>query len=558
VLGSAVLLIVSFPNFNQPWCAWVALLPWLVALRGLTSRQAFAWSYLVGLLFFLGSIWWLTKLTAFGGAMALVGWLVLCAYLALYFAAFGWLVRSVLMQKPFSDIRHQTSDISKIHGQTRRSRIPLLLKSEVWSLWSDQWFALLVVPACWVALEYLRSHLLSGLGWNLLGYSQTPSLTAIQLANVTGVWGVSFLIVMVNAGLAIYLLDKARHRAVPLLLALVAVVGGWGYGRAAVSRAPAGQPIRVAVVQGNIPQDEKWNETKQESILLQYERLTRYAAVLRPALIIWPETAVPAFLGLHEAITRRMLALSRELGIPLLVGAPTGRFDGPQLRMGNSAILIEQGRLAAQYAKLHLVPFGEFVPGESFAPWLRQILPPIGEFSPGQKYTVFSMPNDESRMTNTKLHVLRSYSAFGTRHSALKFSVLICFEDVFPNLARRFVRRGAQMLVTITNDAWFGDTGAAYQHAQASTFRAVELGVPMIRAANTGWSGCIDAHGRWLTSVRDARGKELFVDGVTTCDVAPREGPPTVYARFGDWFAWLCGLVLFARLLLLTLFGKVS
>ena len=509
-------------------------MPWLVALRDRTPRQAFGWSYLVGLLFFLGSMWWLTKLTAFGGPLALIGWLVLCAYLALYFGAFGYFAHR-LLDSGLPGPPRLPAGAGWTLDSGLESRV-LGLESRVWSL--------ITIPSLWVALEYLRSHLLSGLGWNLLGYSQTPSLTAIQLANVTGVWGVSFLITMVNVGIAGYVTGQERRRTIPLLLALLAVWGGWAYGKAQLVHQNSGPSLRVAVVQGNIPQDDKWDETRQRPILDQYERLTRQVAAQRPDLIIWPETAVPAFLGLHEAVTARILALNRELGIPLLVGAPTGRFEGPQLLMGNSAILVEDGRLAAQYDKLHLVPFGEFIPGESFAPWLRSVLPPIGEFTPGQHDTVFDVPvaSIESRVSslNPKPE---------TRNPKLRFSTLICFEDVFPELARRFVQQGAQLLVTITNDAWFGDTAAAYQHAQAATFRAVELGVPMIRAANTGWSGCIDAQGRWLTSVHDTHGKELFVEGVATCDVSSAV-PSTPYARWGDWFAWLCLLTILAGLLL--------
>ena len=195
------------------------------------------------------------------------------------------------------------------------------------------------------------------------------------------------------------------------------------------------------------------------------------------------------------------------------------RVTGQTLRATNSAALVDAtGAIVGRYDKMHLVPFGEFVPFESTLPWLRTILPPIGDFVPGRDHTVFELD------------------------SRLRFSVLVCFEDVFPSVARDFVRRGARMLVTITNDAWFGNTAAAYQHAQASTFRAVELGVPMVRAANTGWSGFIDANGRWLKSVRSAEGQELFVEGVAVCPINP-EDSTTWYARWGDWFAWGCVLL---------------
>jgi len=172
-----------------------------------------------------------------------------------------------------------------------------------------------------------------------------------------------------------------------------------------------------------------------------------------------------------------------------------------------------------QYDKLHLVPFGEFVPFERWLPWLRHSLPPVGEFVPGTKSTVFQLADREGQ--------------------ARPFGVLICFEDLFPDLARQLVRGGAQWLAVITNDGWFGPSAAAYQHAQASIFRAVELRVPIVRAANTGWSGCIDPSGRVTGRIRHPSGSELFVEGRATCDLPVGSGA-TVYNRWGDWFAWVC------------------
>ena len=493
VLSSAVLLIVSFPNFDQTWCAWIALVPWLLLLRGCSPRAAFGWSWLIGFLFFLGSIWWLVYVTV-------VGWLVLCAYLALFFGFFGRLSHSI------------TS--SPHHFITR----------------------LVTIPAAWVTLEYARSHLLTGFGWNLLGYSQTNWRHVIQIADVTGVWGVSFLIVLVNAALAAALQPRGVHRTrwAGLVLASVSLVAAVGYGTWRIPRTRDSKAVRVALVQGNIPTAVKWDAAFQEEILTRYESLTNVAAATRPDLIVWPETAVPGYLGFDEALTQRVLSLAQDAQHPLLVGSPTPVISPEVLSLTNSAILIDEaGTLAARYDKLHLVPFGEFIPFERTFPWLRNALPPIGDFTPGHSYTVFTVPisNAEFRMPNN--------SQFAIRNSQLPFSVLICFEDIFPDLARRFVQEGARLLLVITNDAWFGPTAAAYQHAQASTFRAIELRVPIARAANTGWSGCIDPAGRWVGSVQDAEHRELFVAGTHTCEV-PLSSATSVYRRWGDWFALLC------------------
>jgi apolipoprotein N-acyltransferase len=522
-VSSASLLLLAFPSFNLWWCAWGALVPWLLLLSRCTPRRAFGWSWLIGLLFFLGSIWWLTQLAPFAGVMAWVGWLLLCASLALYFGVFGLLV-------------------SRTNSQ------------------------LLFIPALWVSLEFLRTHLFSGLGWNLLAYSQTPWLAAIQVADITGVWGVSFIVVLVNIVIADLLRNvwdkgqgtprlrsgqaRDKRTAIQMMVrpavVLVTILLVVGYGVWRIPQVTAGPVARVAVVQGNIPQEEKWDERYLEQILQRYETLTQAVARETPELIVWPETSAPGFVGLEVPLTQRLVDLAQRVGMPLLVGAPMGRVVAAQMRATNSAILIEaDGSMAQRYDKTHLVPFGEFIPFERTAPWLRRILPPIGDFIAGHEHTVFTLHTSADTEGQGAGDGGRgdSYhpSPLAPRPSP-RFSALICFEDLFPDLARRFVRNGAQLLLVITNDAWFGPTAAAYQHAQASTFRAVELRVPVARAANTGWSGCIDAAGRWVGHVADSAGRELFVEGHHTCEL-PLGVSTTGYLRWGDWFAWGCLLI---------------
>jgi apolipoprotein N-acyltransferase len=483
VPASATLLILAYPLFNQPWCAWVALIPWLLGLRGRRLSAAFGLSFLVGLFFFLGSLPWLIYVTA-------LGWVLLSLVLASFFGVFGALAAWGTSRSP-----QQTA---------------------------ARWLGL---PALWVALEYTRSHLFSGFGWNPLGYSQTPWLPVIQVADVTGAWGVSFALVLANLLFAEALAGPSSsvRRLRAGLLGVLLAGGLWGYGawrlhavQAASLLAPR---VRVAVVQGNIPQKEKWDDSYRDVILRRYEQWTREAAATHPQLIVWPETSVPDYLWLDEEVTQRMIALAREGQIPLLVGAPMGTLEQGAWRTTNSAALLDpQGVLTQHYDKLRLVPFGEFVPAEPLLPWVREMLPTIGYFAPGRDFTVFRAQGLPA------------------------FSVLICFEDIFANLARAFVRQGAQFLLVITNDAWFGPTGAAYQHAQASLLRSVELRVPVARAGNTGWSGCLSATGETLGVVRDAQGKELFVPGTVTCDL-PLPAVWSLYRLWGDWWAYLCLLI---------------
>ena len=474
-VASVPLLIFSFPKFNLTWCAWVGLMPWLIALRGRPLRVVWWWSWLVGTLFFIGSIWWLIHVT-------LPGWLILCAYLGLYFGCFGLIARRL----------------------TASSLPPLLAHK--------------MMAAAWVALEYARSHLFSGFGWNLLAYSQTPRVPLIQMADLTGAWGVSFLIVWVNAAIAEWLVPARRRRGSGLSLAAatLCVIAAGAYGLWRLPRIAGGAPARLAVIQGSIPQDEKWEGENREKILDRYETLTRSAVAADPRLIIWPETSTPGYFGLDELVTQRMIRLVRSIKIPMLVGAPIGILHGTVWHSFNSAVLLDpRGGTVQRYDKLHLVPFGEMIPFDEQLPWLRTLIPEVGQFLPGIEPTVF-------------------------RFDGLPpFSTLICFEDVFPELARRFVREGARLLIVITNDAWFGPSAAAYQHAQTSVFRAVELRVPVVRAANTGWSGCIDAAGRMVGRVVDAHGTELFVPGTQTCEVTPGK-EKTLYLQFGDWLPLLC------------------
>ena len=480
---SGVLLVLSFPNFNLEFLAWFAFVPLFFTLKNKSKGKVFLLSYITGVVFWLGTIYWLIHVT-------LLGMLLLVLYLALYFGFFG-----------------------------------LVLSTTSYELRATSLFS---IPSIWVFLEYLRSHLLTGFGWALLGYSQYLNLPIIQIADITGTWGVSFLVMMVNVllyGLICHRLQLTGHRLKILMLALTCSLwlSVYGYGLFKLRPTTGGlrpKIIRVSVIQGNISQEMKWQPSTKDFIFKKYLAISHMAAKEKPDLIIWPEAALPVILEEEPFYYGMVSDFVRESRIPLLLGAVTLRDN----LYYNSAILVSpEGRLANRYDKLHLVPFGEYVPLKKILPFLETIVP-IGDIAAGKEYTVFG-----------------AYLTSGPGHSfQSKFSVLICFEDLFPELSREFVKRGAHFLVNITNDGWYKKTAAAYQHFQASVFRAVENRVFLVRSANTGISGFINPRGEIISLVRDQSGREIFVDGYKTQEIGIPKRQRSFYSRYGDVFVVLC------------------
>jgi len=495
---SAILLILAFPGFNLWILAWVAFVPFMMAIREKTPKQAFLLGYLCGIIFFAGTIYWLSHVTV-------AGLIILVLYLSLYFGVFGALV-TCLGPRP-----------RQIHAGIGHSGATVF-----------------ILPAIWVGLEFIRANILSGFGWALLGYSQWLNLPIIQIADITGVYGVSFLIMLVNIAIACAVVNRrAGLNLLYGLLFVVALIVFYGFIKL---NAPAeGEPIKISIIQGNVPQHEKWDPDRQEAILEKYTQSSIKASLDEPQLIIWPETAVPADPYYDPKSLEHVLGLARQLKTPILAGIP---FSTSFEDYFNSAVLISnKGKVFERYDKMRLVPFGEYVPFEKYLGFVRGLAPaPIGSFKAGERYTVFELEKGTRYLFPKKRYLV-----------PFSFSTLICFEDIFPDLSREFVKRGARMLVNITNDAWFGKTAAAYQHAQASVFRAVENRVPVVRCANTGYSVFIDSAGRQYGSIEDNSGCPLFIAGYSTetALLAPIKGNPTLYTRFGDLFAMAClGLLL--------------
>jgi len=386
---------------------------------------------------------------------------------------------------------------------------------------------MLFAPILWVALEYLRSFLLTGFPWANLGHSQYLNLPIIQMADITGVYGLSFVILLVNATL-VGVLHQWSKRVFPfkeVIVTVIILLGFLVYGYLKMGvidrQMTQNPPLKIGLVQGNIDQSLKWDKSFQIETLKIYERLSSGVAEGKPDLIIWPETATPFFFQEEKEFQPFILNIPRKTNAFLLFGTPSYKIEKGRVNHYNSAYLVSPtGDLVGKYDKIHLVPFGEYVPLSNLLFFIGSLGEGIGDFKSGKEIFNFSLPQG-------------------------KFGVLICFEIIFPDLCRRFVKNGAVFLVTLTNDAWFGKTAAPYQHFTMATFRAVENRVFVARAANTGISGFIDSKGKILK-----QGGIFTEEAMTGMIRLSRE--KTFYTLYGDVFAWICSA--FSLLLLISAF----
>ena len=477
-LCSGALLALSFPRPGLSLLAWCALVPLFVAAAGVAPKLAFKLGFVSGLAAYAGILYWVNiVMITYGKLPASVSvtlYLTLAAYLALYPGLVLWLMR-----------RGEQKKIS----------------------------ALCSFPILWVGGELIRSYLVTGFPWADLGYSQYRTLPLIQIADLTGVYGVSFLVAFANVVFyrmwAWFRQKDAPYPVRGFLALLVLMAATIGYGFNALNRAETGPLQRVLMVQGNIPQDVKWDPAFEESTVATYERLSRKGCQTGGTLVVWPESALPFFFQSEPVYAARVKSLASELKSCLVTGSPAFEKDGELTRYLNSAFLISPtGSVVGRSDKLHLVPFGEYVPLAALFPFVNKMVAGIGDFSPGK--TAIPLETTEG-----------------------KIGVLVCFEGIFPEVARAYVQAGAGILVNITNDAWFGKSSAPYQHLSMTVFRAVENRVPLVRAANTGISAVIDSKGhiRGMT--------QLFEEATLEGQVRRGEGG-SFYSRYGDVFALLC------------------
>jgi len=469
---SGLLLACAFPLPDYGLLAWIGLLPLLLVMQ----NRPFKSGFVAGVAFFAVTLYWLNiVMTTYGHLPLVISFclfLALAGYLALYWGAATWAACRLKEARGYSTV--------------------------------------LTLPVFWVALEFLREILLTGFPWATLGYSQHGWLEMIQSADLFGVYGLSYLIVFCNAALGEVLLlwRGKRPQMFPVKVLTVAVLllllnYGYGYWCLLQDLDTRSASLHAAVIQGNIPQELKWHPDKQLETVKTYRQLSlRAKAAGANDLIIWPEAAMPFYFQDGGLLATTVVDLPQETGTALLFGSPAYRKDAGGVRYLNSAFLLSaESRLIGRSDKIHLVPFGEYVPLGSFLPFVNKLVAGIGDYSPGE---INPLPIHGHHL-----------------------GILVCYEVIFPELAREYVRQGSGLLVNITNDAWFGKSSAPWQHLAMARFRAIENRVWLARAANTGVSAFIAPSGRIVSQT--ALYEPAFLVGEVGLGARPG-----LYSHMGD------------------------
>ncbi|MCX5781377.1 MAG: apolipoprotein N-acyltransferase [Elusimicrobia bacterium] len=469
VLLSGILIFLSFPYFNLFFLIWLAFVPLFFLIKQEKDLSLVLFVFIAGLTANIGIFYWIYPMIKFNTKSWIQAFLclfMLASYLSIYYVL--WALLCKYIKKYFS-----------------------------------KWIFCFFAAALWVALEYGRTYFLSGFPWALLGYSQWRYLPLIQISEYTGVYGVSFLIILCNAFLFHYIKTrKILMLAFFLTVPIVISAAGMGvFKKTYVSDTK----IKVAVLQGNIDQYKKWNISYQNEIINIYTNLVKKVSLEKPDVIIWPETSVPGYLTTDIFLKNWVENLIKESKTYHIIGSPY--FDGSKYY--NSTILFNpEGKIEGIHRKNHLVPFGEYVP-------LRKIFEPF--------FGVLNTLGDFSSAQDSKPFIIKNIS-FGTT---------ICSENFFGSIVRKFVQNGAQILVNQTNDAWFFKSAAADQHFIMNVFRAVENRRPVIVCGNTGVSGIIGARGKIMKRT------VLFTEDYFVYDEKP-SSIKTFYSNYGDIFALAC------------------
>ncbi|HZQ47651.1 MAG TPA: apolipoprotein N-acyltransferase [Verrucomicrobiae bacterium] len=571
-------LAASFPNIGIAGLAWIA--PGMILLSAIGKRggQAFRIGYVAGVAHYMASLYWLLLIPV--AWAPILGWAALSAFIALYPATWVWLCWKMFPAKLIgeglgeakledatksqktdslsppereeragerrivsvnSPISARASQGEEDHGGVSllKRYVPSGLRFQAWVEqflsvpWASRMIWAISGAALWVALEMMIARFLGGFPWNLLGDSQFRLLPLIQIASFTGVYGVSFLLVWSSlsiVGAVMVIIRRPAMRSAwigEIILPMLAVSVLYATGYQKLLRPEPKQPeLKLALVQPSIPQTLIWDPKESYYRFEQLIQLSQKALTNKPDLLIWPEAAVPGLIRAYEDISGPIENLARTNKIWMIIGGddfelhPNAKTLEDSDFFNSSFLISPEGRLAGNYRKRNLVIFGEYVPLTKWLPFLKFLTPITGGFTPGDRPVPFIMPDLKA-----------------------KVSVLICYEDVFPHLVREYVSDDTDFLVNLTNNGWFGEGAAQWQHAAAALFRAVENGVPLVRCSNNGLTCWIDSCGR-MRQVFHSDTHGIYGPGFMIARIpvlAPGEKRvPTYYRQHGDVFGWVC------------------
>jgi apolipoprotein N-acyltransferase len=503
---AGLLLTAAFPKIGIAGLAWVAPAFMIAAAYGRRGSSAFWIGFVAGFAHFLSSLYWLLFIPYRWHGIPLapgLGWLLLSAFLALYPALWLWLVS--ITPKSAASWRNRT----------------------VWAVFG---------AAAWVALEMIRARLFGGFPWNLMGSSQFQMTPLIQIASLAGIHGVSFLVVwtslsLFHAVLSILRQPTARYAwAGEIVFPAMVVAGVFVFGIVQLRQHHiVSTTTRVGLVQPNIPQTVIWNQSENKQRFQRVIELSQAVLAEKPDVLIWPESAVPIFDRETYATIRRLAATN---GVWMIfctdeaVTRPEAKSE-EDFDVFNSALLFNpEGKWVTSYRKQKLVIFGEYIPLVRWLPFLKYFTPATFGFTPGKEPVPFE---------------LRLSSPDNTDRSA-SVSALICYEDVFPHVARGHAKPDTDFLVNLTNDGWFGESAEQWQHMAGAVFRAVENGLPLVRCCNNGVTCWVDSRGRVREIFRD-RNRSVYGEFTVITEIPMLNGGrrnPTLYNRYGDWFGWTC------------------
>jgi len=507
-LTAGILLALAFPKWSLAGAAWIAPGVLLFSALGQGGGRAFRLGWWGGFAFNLAALYWLLNMPV--AVAPVFGWLALSAYCALYPALWVWLAWQIF---------------------PGRGKAELRLDDFLATSWLQRLGWAMQCAALWVAAEFILGRFLTGFPWLPLGMSQYKLIPLVQTAAVTGVHGLSFMVVWfaVSLGCALIVLVRrpATRRAalhevrVPLfVLVLLAGAGVWRVNQSAAPK----RELAVALVQPSIPQTMIWDPAETTNRFNKLLQLSEAALLGQPDVLIWPEAALPSLNDDNlRAITNLVAAHKVWMifgadDVELRPGAAPNSQNPDDYRYFNAAILFDPaGRFVASYRKRRLVIFGEYVPLAAALPFLKWLTPIQGGFTPGDRPVSFTLASPAARL-----------------------GMLICYEDIFPSSAREGTDADTDFLLNLTNDGWFGESAAQWQHAANAVFRAVENGLPLVRCTNNGLTCWIDSVGR-MHETRPDGSADIYAAGFKTARIPLGGRPaPTFYHRHGDWFGWSC------------------